>query len=397
MNRDLILIGVSLFTWGIGEGMFYIFMPIYLQQWGASPVQIGAIIGSVGIAMAFVQAPAGYLTDRIGPRKIMILSWVMGFIAAILMASAVSLEMFAAGMVVYYLSSFAMPAMNKYNTAVRGKLSIERALTITSVFFNFGAIVGPLFGGFLGERYGLQMNFRIGAGFLLASTIIVLFIRPHTASLAAPENDSHHSESLLQNKRYLVFLVFMFLTMFATYLPQPLTPNFLQNERRLNLDQIGQLGSIGSLSNALIMLFLGGMKAPVGLILGQALVGLYAVFLWRGTGMIWMGLAYGALGGYRLMRAMIVARARSLVRIAQSGLAFGVLETVNSIAVILAPLAAGLLYDRDPLMVYMISAGLIFVSILLNLLLLPSAPAATAPTLAQIDSFPDGVPHGPRD
>ena len=30
MNVELVLLCVSLFTWGIGEGMFFNFQPIYL-------------------------------------------------------------------------------------------------------------------------------------------------------------------------------------------------------------------------------------------------------------------------------------------------------------------------------------------------------------------------------
>ncbi len=56
-----------MFTWGIGEGMFLIFQPIYLEQLGADPLLIGAILGAAGITMAIAQAPAGHLADRIGP------------------------------------------------------------------------------------------------------------------------------------------------------------------------------------------------------------------------------------------------------------------------------------------------------------------------------------------
>ena len=35
MNRSLLLIGGSLLTWGIGEGMFLLFVPLYLQELGS--------------------------------------------------------------------------------------------------------------------------------------------------------------------------------------------------------------------------------------------------------------------------------------------------------------------------------------------------------------------------
>ncbi len=63
----------SLLTWGIGEGMFFYFQPIYLQKLGASPIGIGSILGAIGLIMAFTQLPAGYLADRFGRRPLI---WV---------------------------------------------------------------------------------------------------------------------------------------------------------------------------------------------------------------------------------------------------------------------------------------------------------------------------------
>ena len=68
MSRDLVLIAMSLFVWGTGEGMFIYFQSLYLQHWGADPVLIGSILGVMGIMMTIGQAPAGYLADRVGSR-----------------------------------------------------------------------------------------------------------------------------------------------------------------------------------------------------------------------------------------------------------------------------------------------------------------------------------------
>jgi MFS family permease len=97
INRDLILVGLALFTWGFGEGMFLIFQPIYLEQLGASPVLIGIVIGSMGLAMALPQIPAGYLSDRVGARPLMIVSWAFGLIATLMMGLAKSLPFLLLG------------------------------------------------------------------------------------------------------------------------------------------------------------------------------------------------------------------------------------------------------------------------------------------------------------
>ena len=88
MSRDLILVSLSLLVWGLGEGMFFIFQPLYLQQFGADPRMIGGILGAMGLAMAAAQVPAGYLADRIGSRPLMWAAWVVGVLATGIMAFA---------------------------------------------------------------------------------------------------------------------------------------------------------------------------------------------------------------------------------------------------------------------------------------------------------------------
>lgn len=57
ISRDLILIAIALMTWGIGEGMFYFFQPLYLQQLGADPVMIGGILGLTGFVLTLTHLP----------------------------------------------------------------------------------------------------------------------------------------------------------------------------------------------------------------------------------------------------------------------------------------------------------------------------------------------------
>ena len=51
MINDFTLLIFSLITWGVGESAFMYFQPLYLQELGASPLVIGGILGSMGLAM----------------------------------------------------------------------------------------------------------------------------------------------------------------------------------------------------------------------------------------------------------------------------------------------------------------------------------------------------------
>ena len=94
MSRDLRILAAAMLTWGIGEGMFFIFQPLYIQQLGADPILIGTILGINGLVMTLVQIPSGYLADRIGRRPMLRFSWIAGVIATWVMALAPNLFVF---------------------------------------------------------------------------------------------------------------------------------------------------------------------------------------------------------------------------------------------------------------------------------------------------------------
>jgi MFS family permease len=86
LSPSLILVGVSLFTWGIGEGMFLYFVPLYLEQLGAAPFVIGTVFGAFGFAMLLAHIPAGYLSDKVGRRPLIRAAWILGLVATWVMA-----------------------------------------------------------------------------------------------------------------------------------------------------------------------------------------------------------------------------------------------------------------------------------------------------------------------
>ena len=371
MSRDLIVFAVTLFTWGVGESMFFIFQPLYLQHLGASPLQIGTILGAMGIAMAAAHIPAGYLADRLGRRPLIWAAWLLGTIAAWVMALAPSLPLFITGMLLYNLTAFVSSPMNSYITAARGNLSIGRVLTFISASYNAGAIIGPWLGGQIAERYSLNTIYHLSAALFIVSCLCILFLRPQPVD--PPEHKDQPRQPFF-TPRLATYLGVTFVAMFAMYLPQVLAPNFLQNERGLHYDQIGQLGSISGVGIVLLNLSLGSLTARTGFLLGQVAMLAYALLLWQGEQFGFYALAYALVGGFRVARSLAIAQVRSLAHQSRMGLVYGVNETVASSTVILAPPLAGWLYSHAPSLIFIISAILIVISLLVSARFLPSAP-----------------------
>lgn len=359
---------LSLFTWGIGEGMFFNFSPIYMARLGSDPQQIGVILGAFGAAMAITHIPAGRLADRFGRRPLLVTAWAMGLAATVIMALARDLEWFVVGMLVYGLTAFVSAPLSSYMTAARGTWTVARTLTLTTATFSFGMVFGPALGGWIGDVFGLRMVYVVAAGIFVVSNVIIQFIGNQPI-------DRHDSESppvsLFSNARFLNFLLVVALAVFAMYLAQPLTPNFLEGVRGLSLSQVGFVFTAGALGNALVSILLGRFPPRIGYPIAQAMVGLFALIMWRGAGLPLFALGYFLMGGFRAARPLSLAQARELVHDSQLGLTYGTMETVASIIFILTPPLAGFLFERDPYLVYPIAIGLITLSVVISILFAP--------------------------
>ena len=393
MSRDLKVVSAAMLTWGLGEGMFYIFQPLYIQQFGADPILIGTILGVSGLVMAIGQVPAGLLADKIGRRPLMWFSWFSGVVAAWIMALASSLTMYVIGMLLYSVTSSVMAPLNTYVQGARGKWTVGRAVSFVSASYNIGGILGPILGGLIGENFSLRSVYYVaGVIFTISSTIILMAGKQEVMAQPRRKGENH----LLQNRQFLGMLAMILLVMTAVTLPQSLAANFLQNQRGLSLSSIGQLGSLGALGSVILMLVLGQMQAGAAMLIGQVSLMAYTLLLWQGGGILWYGLGYIFLGGYRLTRAMTVALVRPVVREREVGLAFGLVESLNSLAAVIAPVLAGLLYDRQPVSIFPASLIVLALTFILSLRY-THRKGYHRPRVVEMEAILEGeVSHEPR-
>jgi predicted MFS family arabinose efflux permease len=129
------------------------------------------------------------------------------------------------------------------------------------------------------------------------------------------------------------------------------------------------MGTIASIGTAVIMFSLGNLRVSTGMLIGQLLLAGFALLMWRGQSAVAYFVGYLFVGGYQLYRSMALAFSRSLVNPGDTGLAYGLVETGNALAVVIAPLAAGFLYSYRPEAVYIASLGALTITVGLNRLL----------------------------
>jgi MFS family permease len=256
--------------------------------------------------------------------------------------------------------------MNSYVTSSRGSWSVQRAVTFRAAAFQVGAIVGPILGGWIANTAGLSIVFRYSAGLFVAATLVMALAR--RPFVLEPQETAIHRASPIANPRFLGLLAVVLFTIIAISVPQQ--PSlYLQNVQHLSIQQIGTMGTIASIGTAVIMFSLGNLRVSTGMLIGQLLLAGFALLMWQGQSVTAYFAGYFFVGGYQLYRSMALAFSRSLVKVGDTGLAYGLVETGNALAVVVAPLAAGFLYNHRPEAVYIASLGALAITVGLNGLL----------------------------
>jgi MFS family permease len=369
--RNLAIVAAAMFLWGLGEGLFIFFLPLTLQRFDASTVLIGGILSMIGVVMTLVQVPSGWLSDRLGTRPLILVGMGLGIASALVMAFAQSLTLFAGGLLGIGLTSLINPPLNSFVTSLRGRWTVQRAMTFIGAAATIGGILGPMLGGKIADAYGIEVIFRFSAGLYVASMLVFLLTRK-SAVLDEPMAEELHMQKLnpLKNLRFMGLLVILIVTIVFLSVPQQLTSMYLQNIQHLSTQQIGVLGTVSGVVTALMMLLLGNLKPSLGMFIGQLMIVGFALLMWRGENLPAFIAGYALIGGYRLYRVMALAYSRSLVHADNIGLAYGLVDTGNALAMIAAPLLAGVLYDFQPVAVYTVSLGALVITMGMNALFL---------------------------
>ncbi|MBI5352758.1 MAG: MFS transporter [Chloroflexi bacterium] len=369
MNRNLFFVATALFLWGFGEGMFFNFVPIYLDlQFLLSKSEIGLILGVFGFSMAITHIPAGRLADKIGRRPLLIGAWLLGLVSTWLMGFAQALPLFLAGLFAYGLTAFVSSPLASYVTAARGKWPVATVLSLTTATFGMGMVLGPVTGGWVGDHYGMRMSFYVAAVVFILSNGFMYFIESQPIDHHDPESPP---PGLRSNKRFITLIAILAFAIFSMYIAQPLTPNFLKSVRGLSLSQTGLIFTVGALGNSLLAITFSRVNPRRGYLFTQALVALFAMLIWKGTALPVFALGYFLLGGFRASRPMAMAQARELVHDSQMGITYGIMETVSAVVFIITPPIAGFIYERDPMILYPLAIVFIAASIILSSIFLP--------------------------
>jgi MFS family permease len=379
------LLMMSVFVWSLSVGLWYNQRQIYLSELGAAPEQIGTALALEAICAALVMVPAGFLSDRLGPRRVILGAWSVGVVGVVLMALARSWHTAIPGLVLYRFAAAASPAIMSFallSLPGRGTPGMpERTLSTIWAAWPAAQIASPWLGGVISQNASIRTTLCVAAATLAIGIGFVLLTQPAEAECSPYQRRPF---GMLRDRQFLLLTGYFAFTTTVLYVGHMLLPSFLQETRGFSLATIGFLFTVSSLG-AVVWNLVAGRQGPrwsfVGLLV---LAWLSYLALWR-TAALWpSAVAMFLLGALPALWIVMNASIVQIVGERDQGQAFGFFQSLAHAGPAVAAWMAGQLYPLTPGHDLPLVAALIGIPVMLALwFVLRLGPRPSAPTSTQ--------------
>lgn len=346
MTRDLWWMTAAQGLWGLGFGLYGLMFPLYIEKLGGGPIIIGLLSTVSGIVTALVVFPGGWLADRVDRRRVLVWGWIVAIPVPFIFALAPRWEWLLPGVVLYFGSSFSIPAMQSIIVAEAPKEHLSTAYNVVMSVFSAGMVVGPTIGGYLVSHYSYGLVFTISGLIYAASTLAILQMRPHSAGAPIKRRVQWSPRT---RPRFFQWMLFSSVLAAVQGIAWPFVVPYWKSVGHLSVQAIGVLGSVAILAATLTGPLWGraaervGIPRSLGAGLGLVVVGWMAL-LWAPESIGWgvfSGLMRGVGEGSRGLQGVAVGR---VARPGETGTAYGLFNLVTELSGALAPLPGGILF-----------------------------------------------------
>jgi MFS family permease len=177
LERNIVAVSVAIFLLAFGENLWKRFLPKYLQSLGAPIAAIGFFGTCEDFLDGIYQYPGGWVGDRYGRRRALLLFVVLAMVGYAVYWAAPSWPLVFAGLLfVMAWSSMASPPLF---AVVGDSLPKERralGFTVQSILKRVPIAIAPILGGLAIAAYGLHAGIRLGLAVTVALAIAALAV-----------------------------------------------------------------------------------------------------------------------------------------------------------------------------------------------------------------------------
>lgn len=380
----------------VGFGVIIPLLPFYGEHFQASPATVGLLMATYSLAQ-FLSAPVlGRLSDRVGRKPVLSVSLAGAAISYLLLAFASELWMLFAARAIGGLMAGNISTAFAYVADITTPANRAKGMGLIGAAFGLGFIFGPAIGGVLAGHDPATADFQSPAlaAFALSVLALVLCLTVLKESLTA-EVRARHSATTTSRWRWLQraltdpgIRLILAMSFLATFVFAGMETTFAMWSRRQfgwGPEQNGYLFAYVGLLTALIQ---GGLVGRLTRAFGERkLVGMGSALLALGmlliafSASLWLLLL--AMAAVAAGFSMVTPALNSLLSLqtgagTQGGM-MGLARSATTMARVLGPLFAGVLFDLLGKDWPFYAGALIMVAVML----MAARPAAVAPAEAK--------------
>lgn len=357
-------------------------LPFYAERLGASPATIGAIVAVYALGQLVSGPIIGNLSDHFGRRPLLLISQVGTFIGFLMLAYATSLPVVFAARAVDGVTAGNLSLAQAYISDVTKPEDRARAFGMIGIAFGAGFLLGPAISGTLAV-FGYQYPILAAAGLSALSIAATYFLLPENPPRpegveSGPVAPGGKRLSILEWNRYLdyfkrpelapllakffsyVLSFGLFTGGFALFCERRYTWNgqpFGPREVGYAFAFAGLLGGIlqGGLLGRLIKRF--GERPLMAAGFVSVVAGYVALGFSYTVASLALVTVISAFGG--VVRPIVTSLITQAAGRQEQGTVLGLTQSLTSVALILAPITAGVLIENHLLTTWALVAAVI--------------------------------------
>jgi len=350
-------------------------LPFYAEKLGASPAVVGMLVSTYALCQLIAGPILGRMSDHMGRRPLLLVSQLGTFIGFLILAYANALWLVFLSRVIDGVTAGNLSLAQAYISDVTKPEERAKSFALIGIAFGMGFLIGPAISGFL-VQYSYQYPIFAAAALSATSILSTYFLLPRHTPVAA---DTPRKFTVLDWGNYLRYfrepalgpLLWQFLafaltfSLFMTGFPLFAERRFVWHGHPFGAKEVGYiyayLGFLGVILQGGLMGRLVKAFGEINLVRAGffvAMAGLAALAFTSSIPILLVVAAAASLGT-GLNRPALTSLITQRASRSEQGAVLGITQSLNSLAAICAPTAAGFLIDHSLLAVWALLAAVI--------------------------------------
>ncbi|MEP7354153.1 MAG: MFS transporter [Acidobacteriota bacterium] len=349
-------------------------LPFYAEKLGASPFQVGWLIGVYALCQLFAGPMLGRASDTMGRKPLLLLSQLGTFIGFIITAFAPNLWILFLARAIDGATAGNLSLAQAYITDITEPKDRAKSFGVIGIAFGLGFLIGPLISGVLAQwdyRYPIFAAAALSATSIFTTWKLLPSVTPSSGEGAKRRSlfdfgsyAVYFSNPQLASRLYQFFLFSFSFAMFTSGVSLFLERRLTWNGSPFGPTQVGYMWALagffgvfwqGPALGRLVKRFGENALNRAGFF--GYVVGYATLAVTSSVAMLGIATAVTSMGS--LVRPSLTSLITQATPRDEQGVVLGLTQSLTSIALIIAPLLSGYLIEHNLLTAWGITAAVV--------------------------------------